>query len=313
MLIESGHLLGNRLEHQPSCRFMLCAKGFCLSPLDHTHIAKLLAEKEDNEIISHLFWCQLKDLFYDGDDVRFVFEEGAGVGNGSGWLDADYKFAVFTREEMDDWNASNGLQLVLTSPRIFSVKWREKSQIESLSTALGAVAMGTVICTAVTASAVGYGVSELLFGQKKKPQKPAKSESRSRLEAQTARDEGYKPFHIGAREGDLQSVKLCLESGIFVDVAAGEKGFTALHLASHENRISVIYLLLAYGANPNAVNAVGDSALHSAASRGNLGVVKVLVQKGAHPKLLNSLGKSPAQLADLAGHTSVYEFLSNHS
>lgn len=292
---------------------MLCAKGFCLSPIDHTHIAKLLAENKDSEIISNLFWCQLKDLYYDGDDVAFVFDEGEGVGNGSGWLNADYTFAVFTREEMDDWNASNGLQLVIDSPRVFSVKRREPSQIESLSTALGAIAMATVICTAATASAVGYGVGELLFGQKKKAQKPAKFESPSRLEAQPAPDKGLKPFHIAAREGDLQVVRLCLESGIFVDQAACETGYTALHLASRENRMSVLYLLLAYGANPNVVNAVGDSALHLAASRGNLGVVKVLVEKGAHPRLFNSLGKSPAQLADLAGHGSVYEFLRRHS
>ena len=60
-----------------------------------------------------------------------------------------------------------------------------------------------------------------------------------------------------------------------------QNGLTALHLASKEGHVAIVYELLKRGAHVDAATKKGNTALHIAALAGQLEVVKLLVQYAA--------------------------------
>jgi hypothetical protein len=61
-------------------------------------------------------------------------------------------------------------------------------------------------------------------------------------------------------------------------------------------------VLLAIGANPDAVGAGGETALHHAAEKGRLAIIELLLKAGAKSDIKNADKKTPAELALKAGH-----------
>jgi hypothetical protein len=59
-----------------------------------------------------------------------------------------------------------------------------------------------------------------------------------------------------------------------------------------------VRVLLAAGANPDAVNAKGDSALHIAAHKGRLEVIRALVEGEAAPDVRNADGLTPLEVVE---------------
>jgi len=65
-----------------------------------------------------------------------------------------------------------------------------------------------------------------------------------------------------------------------LDAKSIDLGLTPLHVAVLKNRIEVIILLLAAGANINALSERDETPLHLAAASGNTEIVKLLLEKG---------------------------------
>lgn len=91
-------------------------------------------------------------------------------------------------------------------------------------------------------------------------------------------------FRAASERGDVDTVRNFVESKSHnypIDLdSRGFDDWTALHLASCEDHIEVVDLLLSNGASINAEARFGRTALHISCLRGNLKVVKALIQKG---------------------------------
>jgi ankyrin repeat protein len=103
---------------------------------------------------------------------------------------------------------------------------------------------------------------------------------------------GFTPLLFAARLGDLDSARLLLAAGAYVDVAT-PGGTTALVVAAHSGHGALAALLLDHGADPNAADA-GYTALHAAVLRDDLNLVKALLANGANPNARLMRG-SPAR------------------
>lgn len=88
---------------------------------------------------------------------------------------------------------------------------------------------------------------------------------------------------FAARNGDVDSARFLLDAGANADDLLPD-GASALVVGAHSDQAAVVSLLLARGANPNAIGA-GYTALHAAVLRGNLSTVNDLLSHGA---LVNS-------------------------
>ena len=66
-------------------------------------------------------------------------------------------------------------------------------------------------------------------------------------------------IHDAAKEGNIEAVKQHLDVGVNVNAKQGIPKWTPLHLASLFNRIEVVELLIAKGADVNAINDEGST------------------------------------------------------
>ena len=89
-------------------------------------------------------------------------------------------------------------------------------------------------------------------------------------------------FYKAVREGDLESVKFCIQNGFNLE-AKNNLGETPLFDLCHSGgNLEMVKILLQNGANINAKNNAGWSPVHFAAYFGNLEIVNILLQNGAN-------------------------------
>ncbi|GKT91873.1 ankyrin repeat protein [Colletotrichum tofieldiae] len=104
-------------------------------------------------------------------------------------------------------------------------------------------------------------------------------------------------LHWAIHQGQVESVEYLL--GLGATLRQNEKKETPLHLAAYRGKTAVIAMLLARGANINAVNSSGWSPLDIASKQGDLDVIKLLLEKGASLSVDTTYNSNPAVVATL--------------
>ena len=100
-----------------------------------------------------------------------------------------------------------------------------------------------------------------------------------------------------------------LDLGADVNNASSYIKCTALHDAASGGHDNVVGVLLARGADANAVDLMGQTALHHAAVFGHVKAAQVLVKHGAKKDANDREGHTPAQLAAEKGHKKLAAML----
>ncbi|XVE76297.1 hypothetical protein DITRI_Ditri12bG0160800 [Diplodiscus trichospermus] len=91
---------------------------------------------------------------------------------------------------------------------------------------------------------------------------------------------GYDAFHIAAKQGDLEVLKILMEANLDLSMTFDSSNTTALHTAASQGHTEVVNFLLEKGCNVAAIaKSNGKTALHSAARNGHLEMVKALLSK----------------------------------
>ena len=106
--------------------------------------------------------------------------------------------------------------------------------------------------------------------------------------------------------GSLEVVKLLINKGVNVNSKNGE-GLNPLHYAVYGNRKEIAELLIAESADVNGNNFAPPLGI--AASEGHEGIVKLLIAKGADLNAVGPNGETPLTLAAMNGHKEIAEML----
>ncbi|CAN0000314.1 unnamed protein product [Ascophyllum nodosum] len=75
----------------------------------------------------------------------------------------------------------------------------------------------------------------------------------------------------------------------------GKNDMTPLHVATFNQRVEIVKLLLDGGADPNSTDEDKDTPLHYACSSGNEEIIRLLLSKGADPTASDGLGRTPSE------------------
>ena len=127
-----------------------------------------------------------------------------------------------------------------------------------------------------------------------------------------AEDRGATPLYFAVRRGHLAVARLLLERGAEINVGSNYWG-DVLTIATGKQRVDLMTLLLAHGANPNSTFH-GESVLHVAVKFGCLACVKLLVEAGAdvNAPTYDFDTRTPIHLAIRYGYPEVAGYLLAH-
>ncbi|XP_021716239.1 ankyrin repeat-containing protein At5g02620-like [Chenopodium quinoa] len=91
---------------------------------------------------------------------------------------------------------------------------------------------------------------------------------------------GYDAFHVAAKQGDLVTLKLLMETHPDLSMTYDTSNTTALQTAATQGHIEVVNFLLESGSGLATIaRSNGKTALHAAARNGHVAVVKALLEK----------------------------------
>jgi len=88
-------------------------------------------------------------------------------------------------------------------------------------------------------------------------------------------------LHLAVEEGDLSTVRQCLESGTNIECVRGKASFRVLHRAAEAGNKSMVRLLIQKKANVNATAIKGWTPLDLAHKEEHVEVVELLRENGA--------------------------------
>ncbi|XP_052834225.1 palmitoyltransferase ZDHHC17 [Octopus bimaculoides] len=139
-------------------------------------------------------------------------------------------------------------------------------------------------------------------------------------------------LHWAAINNRAEIVKYYLEKGAIVDRFGGDLNSTPLHWATRQGHLSMVVILMNYGADASLTDGEGDhdparllltfgasvnyadrckknSPLHWACQYGNQVVIKILVEAGANTEALNAKGETALDIALSLKNSSVIRWL----
>ncbi len=113
-------------------------------------------------------------------------------------------------------------------------------------------------------------------------------------------------LHMAVGMGSEEMIKALLDGGANLEVAGEPAGAHPLHLATQLNITGVAELLLAHGANVDALDSQGRTPLMLAALNNLRGVVGVLLSHGADVRIQDSIyGETALHMASFAGDPEI--------
>lgn len=105
--------------------------------------------------------------------------------------------------------------------------------------------------------------------------------------------QGLMPLHIAAKEGNLEIVRLLVESGAKVNARQTTWGVSSLDYACEAGNTPVAEYLIDHGADVTARDLSKWTPLHRGCYSGVLEIVKLLVKKGGDLSARDALGYTP--------------------
>jgi ankyrin repeat protein len=123
----------------------------------------------------------------------------------------------------------------------------------------------------------------------------------------------YTPLFLACKYGELQTVTQLLNNGYDVNVC-DINGLTLLHIASWNNQVEIVDMLLKHGAtfdkiNLNIQNHKGETPLHLACLFGHIKIVHLLLREGIDLTLKDCNGFTALHNACNNGHLLVVKAL----
>ena len=126
------------------------------------------------------------------------------------------------------------------------------------------------------------------------------------------------PFIIAARNGHLNSVKILLKYGAYIEARGTLKiedqvteGCTPLWAAAYAGRLNVVKPLIKRNADVDGRTSKGSTPLRAASHEGHLDVVRCLVESGADVNARTQYKGTPIMAACDHGHLSIVTYLIN--
>ena len=127
--------------------------------------------------------------------------------------------------------------------------------------------------------------------------------------------DGWTALHLGAGFGTPEVADLLLQHGAQVDaISRNAQRNQPLHAAVALSRnAETIRLLLAHGADPNAVQVGGFTPLFSAATANRRDLAELLIENGARADHRCDLEKTAADFARERGHGDLADWLDSQA
>ena len=123
-------------------------------------------------------------------------------------------------------------------------------------------------------------------------------------------EQGFSPLGLAAFFGHKSAVQVLLARGADPD-AVDKSRFanTALDAAVSANHLEVVKVLLQNHASVSVRAAAGHTPLHKAAMNGSLDITKLLIEAKADVNATDDAGKTPLAYASMKGHPEVEALL----
>lgn len=100
-------------------------------------------------------------------------------------------------------------------------------------------------------------------------------------------------LHWAAINNRKEIVNYYITKNAIIDSIGGELMSTPLHWATRQGHLSMVVLLVQYGADPSLRDGEGCSCIHLAAQFGHTAIVAYLVAKGQNVNMIDRNGMSP--------------------
>lgn len=131
------------------------------------------------------------------------------------------------------------------------------------------------------------------------------------LDVNDPQGDGMTALHWAADLGDVDMTRILIAAGANLEAVTRIGGYTPLLIAAEEGREDVVIELVAAGADPHARRAVsGTTALHFVAGSGRAAAVEALLRAGADVDAREwQWGQTPLMFASSKGRTEVIRAL----
>jgi uncharacterized protein len=122
--------------------------------------------------------------------------------------------------------------------------------------------------------------------------------------------DGWTPLHLAAHFGQIDVVRLLLNSGAVVKArSTNPLQNQPIHAAAAGRHSAIVRLLIEHGSSPDARQHGGWAPLHAAAQVGDLETARALIEAGADISVRADNHQRPLDLALTKGQQPMVEFL----